>query len=40
MGCVDIAIKKIDKLYGIEKQVKGLPANEKNKIRQEKSLPL
>ena len=40
MGRADIAIKEIAKLYGIEKQIKGLPANEKHKIRQEKSLPL
>ncbi len=40
MGRADIAIKKIAKHYGVEKQIKGLPANEKHKIRQEKSLPL
>jgi len=40
MGRADIAIKEIAKLYGIEKQIKGLPANKKYKIRQEKSLPL
>jgi transposase len=40
MGRADIAIKKIAKLYGIEKNIKALPANEKYRIRQEKSLPL
>ncbi|PCI64936.1 MAG: hypothetical protein COB38_12055 [Gammaproteobacteria bacterium] len=40
IGRSDIAIQKIAKLYGIEKQIKDLPANEKYKIRQEKSLPL
>ncbi|MFT6731879.1 MAG: hypothetical protein ACJAS9_000052 [Polaribacter sp.] len=36
MGRADIVIKKIAKLYGIEKNIKGLPVNEKYKIRQEK----
>jgi len=40
MGRADLAIKKIANLYGIEKNIKALPANEKYKIRQEKSLPL
>jgi len=39
MGRADIAIKEIAKLYWIEKQIKGLPANEKYKIRQQ-SMPL
>ena len=40
MGRADIAIKKIAKLYGVEKSIKGLSVNEKYKVRQEKSLPL
>ena len=35
-----MAINKIAKLYRIEKGIKGLPANEKKAVRQEKSLPL
>ena len=40
MGRADMAIKKIAKLYQIEKAIKGLSANEKYKTRQEKSQPL
>jgi len=40
MGRADLAIKKIGKLYQIEKAIKGLSANEKYNIRQEKSQPL
>ncbi len=40
MGRADIAIKKIAKLYAVEKSIKNLPANEKYKIRQERALPL
>ena len=39
-GRADIAIKKIAKLYGIEKSIKDLAANDKYNVRQEKSLPL
>jgi len=39
-GRADMAIKKINNLYGIEKAIKGLPANEKYAIRQEKAKPL
>lgn len=40
MGRAELAIKKIGKLYQIEKAIKGLSANEKYNIRQEKSQPL
>ena len=36
----DIALAKIGKLYRIERKIKSLPADEKYKIRQEKSLPI
>lgn len=39
-GRADIGIKKMAGLYRIEKQIKGLPADEKYRARQEKSLPL
>ena len=39
-GRADEAIKQIRKLYRIEKEIKGLPASEKYKIRQEQSQSL
>ena len=39
-GRANLAVRKIAKLYRIEKEIKDLPANEKFKIRQEKSKPL
>lgn len=40
MGRADIGIKKIAKLYGIEKKIIDLPTNEKYDVRQRESLPL
>jgi len=39
-GRANLAINKIAKLYRVEKSIKGLPADEKQAIRQEKSVPL
>ena len=39
-GRAQLAINKIAKLYRVEKEIKDLPANDKFKIRQEKSKPL
>lgn len=39
-GRANLAIRKIAKLYRIEKEVKDLSADEKKSIRQEKSLPI
>jgi len=39
-GRANLAITKIAKFYRIEKEIKGLSADEKKTIRQEKSLPL
>jgi len=36
----DIALAKIGKLYRIERKIKSLPADEKHKVRQEKSIPI
>ncbi len=36
----DITLIKIGRLYRIERKIKGLPAEEKYKIRQKKSLPV
>ena len=39
-GKADWALNHIQKLYRIEKQIKGLPIEERHRIRQEKAIPL